>query len=115
MNRDEKLFWNYLRMCGQYLCGNKCPVYSAKKDDFKSCAEWMKDNFEQAADVIRQWAKEHPEKTIKRDFLEKYPNARMDGETPEVCAAALGYPVETNGGERCRSDCETCWNRPLEE
>ena len=41
---------------------------------------------EEAVEIVEQWSKEHPIKTYKDDFLEKFPK-----------------------------DCELCWNMPIEE
>lgn len=41
-------------------------------------------------DTILEWCKEHPPKTYKEDFLEKFPNAQIgDENTPVVCRAYI--------------------------
>lgn len=63
---------------------------------------------DEAANVIERLTK--PPKTIKDDFLEKYPKARMDAkDVPIICVNHLGYCVE------CSDICSECWNRPLSE
>lgn len=60
-----------------------------------------------------KWSEEHPQKTLKDEFLEKYPNAQIsDKGVPKMCPYDLGY------GDSCpdiRFDCVTCWNRSLSE
>ena len=66
-------------------------------------------NTEEGVDIVEKWSEEHPIKTIKQDFLEKYPNAKknQDG-SPRFCPEQLGYEVN------CDDGCRKCWNTPME-
>ena len=49
-------------------------------------------------------------KTYKEDFLEKFPNARMDCGVPIACKRTV------YGGEPCYVlQCSECWNEIMEE
>lgn len=67
--------------------------------------------FEERVAFVEQWSKEHPRKTRMQDFLEKFPNAKMnEGGFPESCCRYLGYI------EKCpNKDCSICWNHPVGE
>lgn len=93
--------------CTGVAC-EKCPFYKSK---IIGCREF----FPESVDIVEKWSKEHPAKTMLTDFLEKYPNARLDGNgVPRFCPKDLGY--EKDGKAHCRNlHCVDCWNRPLEE
>lgn len=92
---------------------NECPFHD--KRDILHCWAWVarKAMPKEAVDIVQKWAEEHPEKTMRDDFFEKFPNApRINGSTPFACAKDC-YPVS------CYKDghtvlCEKCWERPLE-
>lgn len=66
---------------------------------------------ELAENIVKQWAKEHPQKTYAQDFFEKHPNARKDEfGNPFVCRK------DVCGGSCVGSDnCVDCWNEPMED
>lgn len=74
-------------------------------------------DFEKRVKAVENWIKEHPAKTYKQDFLEKYPNAPLkEDNIPKFCLCNVGYlPIENQPcmiGE-CGS-CLECWNRSME-
>ena len=70
---------------------------------------------EERAKLIRdveQWSKEHPKRTRLQDFLEKYPNAPVDGNgTPQACCEHLGYC--TKSCDLFELTCKDCWDIPI--
>ncbi len=67
-------------------------------------------------DIVQKWSDENPEpheKTIKEDFLEKYPNADINYKKMPLCCEAI-YIGYTKCHE-CGQGCKKCWNRPLSE
>lgn len=85
--------------CGGVDC-KECPLKSPL-----ICTMFLPES----VDIVEKWSKEHPVKTIMDDFLEKYPNAELEGYgRPHVCAEKLGYMVE------CCHNCINCWNTPME-
>lgn len=106
----ENVLITRIRMCkaAKDSCSN-CPI-SAINVDGISCSDFILANPEKSIEIITNWGKEHPEKTILDDFKEKHPNAPLnDNGRPHVCPMYLGY-IST-----CTTRCEECWSRPLSE
>ena len=77
------------------------------------CEEFEIEHPLEATEIVRKWAEEHPQKTMKDILLEKFPNAKLDSSTqrPLACAYSLGLcPKCTPFGDR-----EECWNTKVEE
>lgn len=105
----------YYRMCdsaGKSSCTG-CLIHIRKGN--MTCRDFQKKYPEQAISIVQEWHKNNPQKTIKDDFFEKFPNANKlcDG-IPDACAAKLGYVSECPY-QNCEDCCKECWNRPLEE
>lgn len=65
--------------------------------------------------IVQEWSDEHPLKTYKQDFLEKFPKAKKsyDG-TPNVCIEELyGEGVGIKDCEFKFDGCIECWNRSM--
>lgn len=67
--------------------------------------------------IVEQWSKEHPQKTMMQDFFEKFPNAPKDEDgIPKVCPSQVGYHGSCDEDcEKFHSDCLKCWSRPMED
>lgn len=94
----------------------KCPLNGYNSGADMGCSLFVKREPEKCAEIVEKWAVEHPQKTILQEFLEKYPDARVDkrGIPPELCPDDLGY----SRAEKCgigSNICVKCWNKPLEE
>lgn len=67
---------------------------------------------EEAVKILEEWIEKHPRKTILQDFLEKYPDAKLnENGVPSICPNALGYNVSSV----CMAGykpCYDCWNKP---
>ena len=105
----------YHRMCdsaGESSCTG-CLMHIRKGN--MPCWDFRKKYPEQAVAIVEEWRKNHPKKTIKDDFFEKFPNANKlcDG-IPDACAAKLGYVSECTY-QNCEDFCKECWNKPLDE
>lgn len=87
----------------------KCPLFGNHE---MNCMGFETKYPEEAAEIVRKWAEEHPVKTRKDVLLEKFPNAILDDNgCPAVCAKGLGL---TQG--RCFDDwCKDCWDTEVEE
>lgn len=44
---------------------------------FETCTTWRKTHPEEAVEIAKKWAKEHPIKTRQSVFLEQYPETRL--------------------------------------
>lgn len=115
MNKEEKLFWNYLRMCNDQIMCNDCPVGKMKGDI--NCIKWIIENFDKAIEIFKRWADEHQEETLLSDFLGKYPNTPLldSGEPENICPHYLGYNDRLTLEGSCEGGCKKCWNIPLNE
>lgn len=98
------------RMCKTIGGCYYCPFTKEVKGVRKVCGSFQKEYPEEAVKIVEKWSAEHPQKTILQDFLEKYPDARIDSKgRPVSCPVNLGYPTD------CKTvKCCDCWNRPLE-
>lgn len=104
---DAVKFINELsRMCESETGCIGCPA--------KGVCHLIPRNIEQLVSIVEKWSKEHPQKTMLQDFLEKHPNAPLDDDgTPQACPDKLGY--SKYGCSVVDKYCKKCWNRPLEE
>ena len=94
-----------------------CLLFGYKNGTGSGCNSFESKHPEKAIAIVQKWAQEHPRKTILQDFLEKYPKARVDekGYPRDVCPAELGYLGENfECTEIFDTNCESCWNQPLE-
>ena len=104
----------YYRMCEDvYLhdCTD-CPLRTAADSHKVTCEGLMRSYPDEAADLVEQWAKEHPEKkrkTYAEDFKEKYPKANIAG----ICRGNL-YGHKESCCPR-HGDCVACWNEEMED
>jgi hypothetical protein len=96
------------RMCDTFgLSCSGCPLGNSVED----CDDLQRERPEKAVAIVEKWSKEHPQKTMLQDFLEKYPNAPKEctGE-PHICPSHLGYEEYMD----CEENCLDCWSRPLQ-
>ena len=96
------------RMCDSNRRDNcdECPFSVSKNTCFMGS---MWHNPEEAVEIVELWDKEHPAKTYKDDFLEKFPNAVI---AENICRY---HVYKTGGCDGFTGDCELCWNEPIEE
>lgn len=96
-----------------------CPLSMDNNETSKLCPEFERTEPEKVIALVEKWSKEHPQKTMLQDFLEKHPDAPLyddDGIPRRVCPHHLGY--EKSNNSTCRDisrSCVECWNRPLVE
>ena len=103
------------RMCNSTSCGD-CPLRKVKNSAclisfIKECE--VEKVAHQLEEVLRKWAEEHPLKTYKDVFLEKFPKATiLDGNTTLICKNNV-----FGASHDClrMSSCEKCWNEPYKE
>lgn len=111
------------RMCDFFWCNGgyrscaKCGLYSRNNYTKQGCDIFVYEHPQNAVEVVKKWSEEHPRKTLLQDFLEKYPNAKIDPDgTPDFCPSALGYyGIDECVGEFCVNYCKECWGRYIDE
>ncbi len=94
----------------------RCPIGSCNNGKGELCDTFIIEYPSEAEQIIIKWAAEHPEKTIMDDFFEKHPKALKISSSgiPVTCAKFCGYCKHCVRDEEA-SNCEKCWNQPLEE
>lgn len=88
-----------------------CPLSILNNGTDFGCAQLETISPEKAIEIVYNWGKEHPVKTMMQDFFEKFPNApkNYDG-TPICCPRHCGYEADCPDYE----DCFECWSKSIE-
>lgn len=106
-----KFVKEFKRMCHTYtetMCKG-CPREKCLKCDIEELSDT---GIKELINDVEKWSKEHPQKTRLQDFLEKYPNAPVDGNgTPQACCEHLGYC--TKSCDPFELTCKDCWDIPI--
>lgn len=111
-----KYFNTKKRMC-EFHKGT-CHLCPMGKDNTKThllCFELQQEKPEIADAIVEQWAKEHPVKTYKSVFLEKFPDAAKEDGVPVTCVVAVFGEKKKPEGCYNSITCSDCWNREVEE
>ncbi len=115
----ETIYEMSKRMCDSTNCKD-CLL---KKVTNKSCLIGIIKYYEiekvaEQLEVLRKWVKEHPFRTYKDVFLEKFPNARISDkdDSPIACRKMVfgGFTAFSDcidNGDKCKK----CWNEPYKE
>ncbi len=104
------------RMCKHFRGCAGCPA-----DGMICSTIWEMNEAERLAQIVEEWAKEHPHKTRQSVFLEQYPEARVDkdGILP-TCPAYIAknyrdeYGVCANPTENCHKCRREFWTQEVE-
>lgn len=108
---EKRRMLDSLGRTGGKCNGVKCPM--CPLSNHNNGSNWICSVFEiehpiEATEIVRKWAEEHPRKTRKDVFLEKFPKARLnENGNPFPCCLMLGIATD----EDCRkNNCIDCWN-----
>lgn len=108
---------NYLkektRLCKSFNFCIACPLINFCKIATQG-VEAEGNNAKEIISIVQKWSDEHPQKTYKDDFFEKFPNAFKNtlGE-PMYCRKNLYEGADSNS---CYSSgCTDCWNEAMPE
>lgn len=98
-------------------CG-ACMLGASNTGENMECYVFENNMPEKAVEIIQEWSNATPIKTIKDDFLEKYPNAtlQLGTQIPCVCPKILGYKTNCPNYMTCDYKgyaYDYCWNKPL--
>lgn len=106
-----QLIFDAGRMCDFYDNCGKCDA-----DGCCSVYHWSDlEKRERFIKVVEKWSSEHPQKTMLQDFLEKFPNAKLEEGSPPDCPYMYGYTSKNDDDNFCPGHtCLECWNRPVE-
>lgn len=95
------------RMCNGLPCAT-CPLFAVHQLEYlPACKEWCMDHPEASVTVVEKWAEEHPRKTRQSEFLERWPNAKMnpDTETVEIPPCYMDKSML----DECHSGVSNCY------
>lgn len=95
--------------CSSSSCDD-CLLHPKNNKKGILCTRFEQQYPEKAVAIVENWAKEHPARTYKSVFLEKFPDARIVfSGAPAACVNDI-FRIE-----HCTKDCSECWNREVEE
>ena len=96
---------NLKRMCDSYKKCDDCPL------GYTRCGDSISALYDNADEIVDKWVKEHPKKTYRDDFLEKFPDAPVDSSGfPNVCL----MDIYKGADYKCKDEdygCNECWNQ----
>lgn len=99
--------FDYARVCKSFEYCKTCPLSWRNNGKNISCDGFIARHTETANEIILKYLGEHPPKTYRQDFIEKFPNASVDEN---------GYPLARTCDIYlrrlfpCEFDCNTCWD-----
>lgn len=94
----------------------KCPLSQNNNDVDLACTSFENQYPEEATEIVRKWAEEHPRKTRKDVLLKKCPNALINNEGyPFACAGIVGLVSECPAKSIDGYTCKKCWTEEVEE
>lgn len=94
-SKTEEFFKELKRMCGKFnsTCVG-CKIYSLCFDT--GCYSFIKDNPQEAIEIVQEWSDEHPIKTRQSMFLELFPDAKIIHGVIDICPKSLDKKIECN-------------------
>lgn len=100
---------DYARMCKAHAYCEGCPMVDVRNG---ACDEALIERTAECEAIIDKWCSEHPQKTYKQDFLEKFPKAAMYG---NGCLIDCRNNVYGWKGRACIGNCIVCWHEVMPE
>ena len=104
------------RMCNYYKSKGCCEDKSCPAS-YHCCLDFLSVEYDgfKLVDDVEKFSSEHPQKTMLQDFLEKFPNAKLEEGSPPDCPYMYGYTSKNDDDNFCPGHtCFECWNRPME-
>ena len=101
------------RLCRTQGC-EECPVFKEGLCMVMRIGSFGGDSdksIEETISKVEQWAKDHPVKTRKSEFLKKFPNARIVNIERSFCVAHFDSTKECKGTNLSEEKCIACRNR----
>lgn len=92
-------------------CSN-CPLCSTNNNKGLLCTDFEVLYPKEAVKAVQEWSNANLQRTYLTEFLEHYPNAKLnDAGTPKsvLCPHYLGL----NDIGDCQRSCVECWNQPM--
>lgn len=97
--------------------GRACMRCEACTKDGSNCIAFSEKYYDDAVKIVEKWVKNNPKKTRLQDFLEKFPNAKINdhGFPKDTCCMCLGYCESCDKTYPSETDCYFCWKKQLED
>lgn len=103
------------RLCSNQSCCKECPVYK------NGCMVVFDDDsiksIDETVSKVEQWAKDHPVKTRKSEFLKMFPNAQMVNIERVFCVAHFDITKKCKETIPSDEQCTACrykfWNEEV--
>ena len=100
--------------CSNHEC-SKCPITTSL--NFACTIKSLGDNAESVVEIVEGWAKDHPVKTRKSEFLKLFPDAKMVNIERTFCVAYFEPTKECKANnpsdEQCIACRYRCWNEKI--
>nr|DAI27220.1 MAG TPA: NADH-ubiquinone oxidoreductase [Caudoviricetes sp.] len=107
------------RLCKNQSCG-KCPVCKegvCMAMNLVRLDGGLVESIEETVSKVEQWAKDHPVKTRKSEFLKMFPNAEMVNIERTFCVAHFESTKKCKGVNPSEEQCIACryrfWNEEV--
>lgn len=118
--KERTRMLNSLGRISGYCTGTKCiecPFGTKKNGTDCTCGAFESEYPDEATEVVRKWAEEHPVKTYESMLLEKFPDADIERIRDNVCP---GYFFKTAPTlDECPGyiydACTQCWNQEVND
>ena len=102
------------KLCESQERCSRCVLYD--KED-KCCILNISEYTEKSVQIVEQWAKDHPAKTRKSEFLKMFPNAQMVDIERIFCVAHFDVTKKCKGINPSEEQCIACryrfWNEEV--
>lgn len=107
------------RICVSVECGDRIDYCTFRLNNTDFCIEESLDNvsleaLKNAVSIAEDWAKEHPVKTRKSEFLKMFPNARFqkNGECT-ACPQSFDKTIDCLHTPDCKKCIHDFWNQEV--
>lgn len=102
------------RLCRSKDNCSECPLQDKENH---CCITDTIEYVEKAVQIVEEWAKEHPAKTRKSEFLKMFPNAQMVDIERIFCVAHFDVAKKCKGINPSEEQCIACryrfWNEEV--
>lgn len=102
------------RLCKSKDRCSRCKLLNKESD---ACIADIGEYAEKAVQIVEQWAKDHPVKTRKSEFLKVFPNAEMVNIERTFCVAHFEPTKKCKGVNPSEEQCIACryrfWNEEV--
>lgn len=113
-SKTEVFFKELKRMCNKFnsTCVG-CKIYDICFDT--GCYGFIKDNPQEAIEIVKEWSDSNPVKTRQSEFLKLFPNAKIKDGHVNICPITVNTKFENcNPKVSCYECKETYWLAEVE-